>query len=215
MLSMVVSVIFGGITTKKIGYYTPYAIFGSCIMSIGAGLLTTLQVHTSKGKWIGYQILYGLGMGFCFQQPNLAAQTVLPKKDVPLGIAVMIFCQVISGAVFVSVSENVLDSQLLHRLSSLPGFTPSLVTSGGATQLLHSLPDYRETILVAYNEALRKVFQIGLILSCLTVLGTFSLEWKSIVQKPEANAESKAVESAEEKTDESNIDGKTETASKQ
>jgi hypothetical protein len=66
--------IFGGITTQKIGHYTPYAIAGSCIMSVGAGLLTTLQVDTGEGKWIGYQIIYGFGMGLCFQAPNLAAQ---------------------------------------------------------------------------------------------------------------------------------------------
>lgn len=28
-------------------------------MSVGAGLLTTLQLDTGTGKWIGYQILYG------------------------------------------------------------------------------------------------------------------------------------------------------------
>lgn len=33
---------------------------------------------------------------------------------------------------------------------------------------------------------MRKVFQIGLILSCLAVLSTAMLEWKSILKKPEA-----------------------------
>lgn len=41
MISMVVGSIGGGITNSKIGYYTPLAIIGSCIMSVGAGLLTT------------------------------------------------------------------------------------------------------------------------------------------------------------------------------
>lgn len=93
MLAMVLASIFSGITTQKIGYYTPYAIAGSCIMSVGAGLLTTLQVDTGEGKWIGYQIIYGFGMGLCFQAPNLAAQTVLPMKDVPMGLALLFFGQ--------------------------------------------------------------------------------------------------------------------------
>ena len=135
-------------------------------------------------------MLYGFGMGLCFQQPNLAAQTVLPKKDVPVGLALLFFSQLLSAAVFVSVGENVLDNQLVQRLSKLPGFDSSLVTSGGATSLLSSLPvDLRETALTAYNKALRQVFQIGLILSCLTILGTASLEWRSIHKKPKVDTD--------------------------
>lgn len=63
MLSMVVGSITGGIANPKIGYYTPFAIVGSCVMSVGAGLLTTFQVDTCEGKWIGYQVPYGLGLG--------------------------------------------------------------------------------------------------------------------------------------------------------
>jgi hypothetical protein len=200
MLSMVVASIFGGLMTQKIGYYTQFAIVGSCIMSVAAGLLTTLEVDTGKGKWVGYQVLYGFGMGLCFQVPNLAAQTVLPTKDVPVGIALMFFGQLLGAAVFVSVGENVLDNQLVQRLSGLPGFNSSLITSGGATSLLSSLPVIlRETALTAYNEALRKVFQIGLIVSCLTVLGAATLEWRSILKKPEANASAETSGAAEEK----------------
>ncbi|KZF24112.1 putative MFS aflatoxin efflux pump [Xylona heveae TC161] len=200
MLSMVIGSILAGITTSKIGYYTPFAIVGSCIMSVGAGLLTTLQIDTGEGKWIGYQVLYGFGMGLCFQQPNLAVQTVLPTEDVPIGLALMFFSQLLGAAVFVSVGENVLGNQLLHRLSGVPGFKSSLITSGGVTSLLNSLStNHRETIVAAYNEALRRVFQIGLILSSITVLGAGALEWRSILKKPEANAIPDINKAAEEK----------------
>ncbi|EAL86150.1 hypothetical protein LV164_003885 [Aspergillus fumigatus] len=189
MLSMVAASILSGVTTQKVGYYTPLAIIGSCIMAIGAGLLTTLQIHTGHGKWIGYQILYGFGMGMCFQQPNLAAQTVLPTKDVPVGIAVMFFSQLLGAAAFVPVGENVLANQLMMRLSGIPGIDSDIVTSGGATSLLSLVPsDLRGTVLTAYNEALRKVFQIGLIVACLTILGTASFEWVSIRKKSEASS---------------------------
>ncbi|KAJ5412591.1 MFS general substrate transporter [Penicillium crustosum] len=193
MISMVVGSIGGGITNSKIGYYTPLAITGSCIMSVGAGLLSTFQVDTSEGKWIGYQIVYGMGLGLCFQVPNLAAQTVLPKPDVPSGLALMIFGQMIGAAVFVSVGENILASQLVKRLSGLPGFNRHLVTSGGVTELLDIMPtDLHDMVLQSYNEALRKVFQVGMIISCLTVLGTATLEWKSVKKgQPKPDAENK------------------------
>ncbi|EPS36331.1 hypothetical protein H072_10162 [Dactylellina haptotyla CBS 200.50] len=185
MLSIVAGSIIGGATTPKIGYYTPWAIFGSSLMSVGAGLLTTLEVdNTPASKWIGYQVIYGLGMGLCFQVPNLAAQTVLPKKDVPIGLALMFFGQLIGAAVFVAVGENVLGNQLVQRLSSIPGFDKTLVTDGGATAILGSVPiEFRRSVLIAYNEALRKVFQVGLIVSCFTVLGAVALEWRSILER--------------------------------
>lgn len=193
MISMVVGSIGGGITNSKIGYYTPLAIIGSCIMSVGAGLLTTFQVDTSEGKWIGYQIVYGIGLGLCFQVPNLAAQTVLPKPDVSSGLALMLFGQMVGAAIFVSVGENILANQLVKRLSGLPGFNPHLVTSGGVTELLDTMPaDLHDTVLHSYNDALQKVFQVGMILSCLTVLGAATLEWKRISkEQPKPDAENK------------------------
>ena len=169
-------------------------------MSVGSGLIMTFQVDTGAGKWIGYQVLYGFGTGLCFQTPNLATQTVLPKFDVPMGLALMFFGQLLGAAVFISVGQNVLDTQLLQRLSTIPGFNKSLVTSGGATSLLNSVPpDFRGAVLTAYNDSLRKVFLVGLILSCFTVLGTASMEWKSVLKKPEAKVESEKSGAAEEK----------------
>lgn len=193
MMAMVVASIVSGVATPKVGYYTPFAIFGTCFMALGSGLLITLQVDTGEGKWVGYQIVYGLGLGFAFQAPNLAAQTVLEKNDVPIGSSLMFFGQMLGAAVFIPVGVNVLNNQLVKRLSGLPGFEPSLVTSGGATSLLETLPgDQRAPALQAYNEALRMVFQIGLIMSCLTILGTAALEWKSILEKPTTSDDEKA-----------------------
>ncbi|KAJ5206628.1 hypothetical protein N7472_003076 [Penicillium cf. griseofulvum] len=199
MLSMVIGSIGGGIINSKIGYYTPLAILGSCIMSVGAGLLTTFQVDTGEGKWIGYQIVYGIGLGLCFQIPNLAAQTVLPKPDVPSGLALMLFGQLIGAAVFGSVGENVLANQLVKRLSGLPGFNSDLVTSGGVTELLNTMPpNQHDTVLASYNEALQTVFQVGLIMSCLTLLGAVGLEWKSIKkEQPKADSENKVTTGGE------------------
>ncbi len=181
VLPMVASSIFTGALVSRIGYYTPFMIVGSCIISIGAGLLTTLQIDTSDARTIGYQILYGWGLGQTFQAPNLAAQTVLTRQDVPIGSSLMFFAQLLGGAIFISVGQNVLNNQLLDRLSSLPGFDPSLLTSTGATTLISHLPDsLKQAVLSAYNDSLRVVFQVGLIMSCVGILGALAMEWKSV-----------------------------------
>ena len=181
MLSMVLGTISGGLINTKIGYYTPLAIVGCCLMSVGAGLITTWQIDAGAGAWAGFQIIYGLGLGWCFQVPNLAAQTVLPREDTPMGLALVLFGQLLGSAVFVSVGENVLANQLGDRLADIPGFRPDLLQSEGATSIIDALPvGSKRAALIAYNESLRQVFRIGLIMSCLAVPGALALEWRSV-----------------------------------
>ncbi|KAF7552489.1 hypothetical protein G7046_g7396 [Stylonectria norvegica] len=186
MLSMVCSSIVGGIATSKVGYYTPFAIGGTCIMTVGAGLLTTLQVDTGAGKWIGYQLIYGFGLGFCMQVPALAAQASLPKKDISMGIGLILFGTLLGASVYVSVGESILLNELVAKLAGIPGLDPSLFTSGGATSQIALLPEsIRGTVLSQYNAALRTVFLSGVFPCGLSVLGAASLEWNSVKKKPE------------------------------
>jgi MFS family permease len=193
---MVSASITSGALVHRVGYYTPVMIFGVCIMSIGAGLLTTLQVDTPQPKWIGYQFLYGFGLGCTFQAPNLAAQTVLPTRDVPIGTSLMFFVQLLSGAIFISVGQNVLNTQLLERLAPV-GFNAEFLQSHGATTItdLNLTDAQKATLLFEYNEALRRVFQVGLILTCLTIFGAVTLEWRSVkAKKPEKKNPASAAE---------------------
>jgi MFS family permease len=183
MLSMVVASGASGAIVAKIGYYLPTMYFGIVLMSIGAGLITTFGLTTSQAEWVGYQFLYGFGLGCTFQAPNLAAQTVLPTRDVPIGTSLMFFSQLLGGAIFTSVGQNVLDGELLKRLSSLPGFTPEFLKNTGATSLTNLPDSIRAFVIGAYNESLRKVFQVGLILTCLTVLGAAFMEWRSVKER--------------------------------
>ncbi|KAI8307208.1 Efflux pump aflT [Colletotrichum sp. SAR11_59] len=182
VLSMVVASLMTGGLIRRTGYYTPFLIIGVCSMSVGAGLLNTLQLDTPSAKWIGYQILYGFGTGCASQVPNIAAQTVLPKKDVPIGTSLMFFSQLLGGAIFISVGQNVLNNQLLERLSSVPGFNSALIESSGATSLTNLPASVKQTVLVGYNESLRVVFRLGLILTCLSILGALAMEWRSVKQ---------------------------------
>jgi hypothetical protein len=67
LLSVVLSSMAGGILVTVLGYFTPFMIGGMAIFTIGVGLLSTLAVDTSFGKWFGYQIVAGAGLGVCLQ----------------------------------------------------------------------------------------------------------------------------------------------------
>ncbi|KAK0619748.1 major facilitator superfamily domain-containing protein [Immersiella caudata] len=193
-LPMVFSTILTGALTTRIGYYTPFLLAGTCFMSIGAGLLTTLDVSTPQRFPIGYQVLYGFGAGLSLQAPNLAAQTVLPRKDAPVGLTMVMFVQLLAGAVFLSVGQNVLNNRLIEYLAPIPGFSTKLLLNNGATTILEVLGEAQKpAVLSAYNEALRWVFRVGLIVICLGVFGALAMEWRN-VKKPQEGSQGEAVE---------------------
>jgi hypothetical protein len=183
LISQVLSMIVTGVVIPKVGYYMPFVYASVVFMSIGAGLLTTFSATEPAHTWIGYTIIYGLGAGFGFQLPTLAAQTVLDFADVPTGTATIMFFQLLGGAVFISAAQNVFLNKLVSNLvaAAVPGVDPAAVAAAGATSLKSLVPDqYIGIVQVAYNGALVKTFEIALILSCLSLLAAAGMEWKSV-----------------------------------
>lgn len=56
---------------------------------------------------LGYQILFGAGVGCSLEQCNIAVQTVLPKEKISAGISLIVFTRALGGAIGSSVGENV------------------------------------------------------------------------------------------------------------
>ncbi|KAF7546525.1 hypothetical protein G7Z17_g8368 [Cylindrodendrum hubeiense] len=194
ILPNVIGILFAGFGTSKIGYYVPFIYLAVVIAPIGAGLLTTLEPGTSSAKWIGYQILFGFGSGCGFQLPQVAAQIVLPPRDIPMGISVSMLFQGLGGAVLISAANNVLNDKLLHYINALniPGVDGMDVINAGATGFRDIIPAENIVEVVAvYNKALRKAFQIALIMACLSALPAALLEWKSVKKGSPGSAQPK------------------------
>ena len=185
ILAQVIMSVVAGILTTKIGYYTPFMYGSSIFMAIGAGLMTTFKVDTGHAMWIGYQVIFGMGSGMGFQQPLLAAQTVLHIDDVPIGTSSVMFIQLLGGALFVSVAQNIFTNSLLSNLAiQLPEFDPSAILQSGATSLKNVIDaNSINGVLLAYNEALTQTFLISVILACLSIIGAVLMEWKSVKGK--------------------------------
>jgi len=90
VLSVTVFSIIAGICTTVFGQYAPWIILASVLTSVGAGLISTFGVSTGIGAWLGYQIIYGAGVGTGIQSPLMAVQVVLDKKDIATGTAIIV-----------------------------------------------------------------------------------------------------------------------------
>ena len=79
-------------------------IMSSIVASIGMGMLASLKPDSGSPTWIGYEALFGLGIGAGLMQMVLIAQTVLNDDDIAMGTATLIFFQTMGGAIMVSES---------------------------------------------------------------------------------------------------------------
>ncbi|KAK6345733.1 hypothetical protein TWF718_007641 [Orbilia javanica] len=182
VLSLVLGTMISGGVVRAFGYYTPFMIASSVIMAIGSGLLTTITPSAGAGKWVGFQVLYGLGLGFGMQQPAIAAQAVLERKDVPIGTSMVMFCQILGGAIFIAVGQSNFVNKLVKGLVQInaEGFDPSKVIHTGATHLKEVVaPQYLPQVWEAYNTAIVNVFYVAVALCCASLIGSLGMEWVS------------------------------------
>jgi hypothetical protein len=182
-LPMVIAVIIftfvsgGGITTS--GYYGPFLLFSTVASSIGVGLLTTFDVNTGHPAWIGYQIVFGSGIGAGMQVSFVIVQAALPPGDIPVAMALVVFAQTLGGAIFVSVSDNIFSNLLIKNLTeAVPGVVPSLVSSTGATDLKTVIdPQFLPGVLFAYNQAITHTWYAAVALAVVSIIGVAAVDW--------------------------------------
>ncbi|KAI0912809.1 MFS general substrate transporter [Ustulina deusta] len=176
--------IVAGIGVRTIGYYAPFALFGSAAFTVGAGLMYTLQVNTSQPKWVGYQVLAGGGSGAAFQMPLLAVQSSLPEKDVPTGNALVGFFLTLGSSIGVSIAQNIFSSSLRAALSAIEGIDPEAIIAAGAAGARGATPPaLLPDVLKAYDRAVMTTFIYPIATGGLGFIVTLFWRWTSLKSK--------------------------------
>ncbi|KAF7592084.1 hypothetical protein BBP40_000689 [Aspergillus hancockii] len=185
LLPMIICSIAAGACVTIFGYYTPFMIAAPVLLAIGGGLLSTLKVDSGHAQWIGYQVIYGIGIGIGFQQAMIVVQTALPIADVPVVTALVMFAQTLGGALFVSVGQNVFQNQLRKNiLAKAPDVDVAKVAHVGATMLRHAVPkDILPAVLEAYNEAITQTFYVSLAIGTIAIFFALPIQWLSVKGK--------------------------------
>lgn len=193
ILGMVVAVIASGGLVSAIGYYAPFMIIGTCFMSVGAGLLTTFDTDTSAALRIVYPAIFGLGVGLAFQQPVIAAQTVLSPEDIPLGTTVIVFGQSLGASIVVSIANTVFANRVTDNIKDMLGDDVSFdserilngVTGGGDTteetlKMIMEQGGSEDAITSALNKAITQSYYVALGMAVLSIIGAMFVEWRSV-----------------------------------
>jgi hypothetical protein len=137
---------------------------------------------TATSVWIECQILFGVGVDFCLQQPMVAVQTVLDIKDVPISASLIVFVQWLGYAMFVSVRETVLSNSPVKELAkNALTIYPSEVLETGTSRLQATFSkEVLLAIILSYNHALTQAFFGGYYNSNVYLGGLCLCRWKRV-----------------------------------
>ncbi|KAH7372287.1 major facilitator superfamily domain-containing protein [Pyrenochaeta sp. MPI-SDFR-AT-0127] len=185
MLAQTVSTIIAGGLTTVLGYYNPWLLAGTALMSIGCGLFTTFEVTTSSSMWIGYQVIFGLGTGMFITSPLIAVQSVLSAADTPIGIATVTFFQMFGGSLFAALSQTIFNEQLLKELmKNAPSVNIQALLAAG-TIGIHKVASLEQLpgVLQSYNVALMDTFYLAAATSAAGFVFALWLPWISVKSK--------------------------------
>ncbi|KLP03891.1 probable DHA14-like major facilitator; ABC transporter [Fusarium fujikuroi] len=181
ILSVVIFSLVAGGGVTAIGHYVPFAYASSILTAIGAGLITTFETDTGHPKWIGYQFLFGAGVGCGIQLGIIASQVVLQEADIPTGTAIITLCQMLGGAISISAAQSIFGNLLGHGISQTVGEDLNIVTQVGATDLKDVVdPRFYARVLEVYNSALTETWYLSVALAALSIVGVIGMEWKSV-----------------------------------
>ncbi|USP74136.1 hypothetical protein yc1106_01410 [Curvularia clavata] len=178
------SIVIGALITV-VGWYAPFMWFGSAIFAIGSGMLYTLKVGSPAGKWIGYQILAGVGAGAGVQIPFVAVQVVSNEKDMPTANACVMFFNSLGGALSISIAQNIFVNTLSKEIPKYaPGLDGRIIANAGATNLRNVVPkELLPGVLRGYNNAIVTAFILAIATSSIALFVSLGMEQKSVKGK--------------------------------
>jgi EmrB/QacA subfamily drug resistance transporter len=173
------SIITGQLVSK--GWrYRPFPILGTAVMTIGLGLLGTLDVSTSEIAMDAYILVLGVGLGLVMQVLVTAVQNAVDASDLGAATAGANFFRSIGGsfgtAVFGALYVNDLPHQLAAGLASHPIsgklLSPSL---WNATTLRKLPPAELSIILHAIAHTIQTVYRWAVPFGVLAVILSLTL----------------------------------------
>ncbi|KAJ0299245.1 hypothetical protein Brms1b_013173 [Colletotrichum noveboracense] len=176
------------LTVPKVGRIPPFALFAAATTAIGSGLYGTFQPNTSTGKWIGYQILAGVGQGFGFQMPLIAIQNDTKPEHFAEATSLLVWAQYVGPTIFIVAYNTLFTSSLRSEIPKhAPNADVEAIVAAGATEFrkLVSAEDL-PAVLVAYANAIDHVFFLVAAVGVLAFLAAFGMGWSDIRQKPAA-----------------------------
>jgi EmrB/QacA subfamily drug resistance transporter len=196
MLSIVLGAAFSGGVINFTGRYWYWLFCGPLLSSVGSGLLYTITATTPSSQLIGYQLLFGAGVGFALQNTVIAIQAEYHdnEKLIPQSTSMVNFTQLVGGIIGIAIAGTIFANQLQTQLTYFaPGLSSdvALAVRQSVTVIFTLPPEMQEPVIKAYSRALGYVFILGIpcgAFASLSALFTKNYNIKAMGIKPGGGA---------------------------
>ncbi|KAK5989522.1 Efflux pump apf11 [Cladobotryum mycophilum] len=195
LLAVIVGAVLGGAGSAITGYVPPFLMLATILGSIGAGLLHTLTPGIARSRWIGYEILLGLGTGMGGQQAIVGIQAAAGPSDVAYASSAVLLMNMLGGSIFICVGQNLFLQEMARVAHQLKSIDKETLMSGFGNIKDKLSPEEIKIAVQGYNDGTTHVFTLVLVLCCLSSLAWPLLKWNSIKGKKETTIEDAEKES--------------------
>jgi len=159
---IIAAAVVGGATTST-GRYWWFLLLCPLLSSIGAGLLYTVRSTTPNAHIIGFQIIFGVGVGAIFQTVLIAVQAEYADNEemIPQATSFVSFTQILGGIVSIAIAGSIFANELRRNLpSDLPAELRGAILE--SVTAISALPEpTKSTVIAAYSRSLDPVFVMG------------------------------------------------------
>nr|E1ACQ6.1 RecName: Full=Efflux pump notK; AltName: Full=Notoamide biosynthesis cluster protein K [Aspergillus sp. MF297-2]ADM34144.1 efflux pump [Aspergillus sp. MF297-2] len=171
-----------GFLIGKTRLLQPYEFASGVLATVGAALLYTLDIDSSKARYIGPQVIFGIGIGLGNQVPMTALESFSKPEHIAPTTGVMLMCNSISGAYFVTAAQSIFANYMLKELASIaPDMDPIQVLTTGASEVSHVFQGAElEAVLAAYLAGIKDVFAFSLAGAAFTVVLSLAIPFKKL-----------------------------------
>jgi len=160
VVGVIVCSIAVGVYISRTGKYILFPTLGTCVFSVGSGLLILLDQNTTYGiEWI-YLFVVGCGMGITFPVYTSIVQSSVPPKDMASSVAAVQFIRSIGGSVGVAIFATIINTETNRYMRKTSDYTYS------------------------YCKGLQAAFLAGLICSLISFVVAFGIQNDTIFVRP-------------------------------
>ncbi|KIJ04526.1 hypothetical protein PAXINDRAFT_141895, partial [Paxillus involutus ATCC 200175] len=198
--------IVSGIALSKSGKYRVIMWTSYAVLTLGMGLMVTLDYTSSDAEKEIFPLIAVLGMSPLNQVPLVALQAAMPLKDMATASSGYMFLRSLGGAFGVAIGEAIISTVLPKKLAGIPNisnltFGDSAAALNDSVNKIHLIPDVtlRNAVLHAWCRSIATMWMMCTSLSGLAFILTLFLRVYSLNRKTVQGGD--AVTAADDKED--------------
>ncbi|KAI1197699.1 MFS general substrate transporter [Nemania serpens] len=182
-----VTVFASGLLVQRFGYYLPSILIGTATSAIGLGLLSTLTPSFLLARRVGFQVLVGFGMGCATTIPFIAVQSLIPLPQIPTVMSIVLFCQNLGGASFLTFAQTVFSQTFDQNIAKYaPTADSAAIEAAGATAFRKIVTaEELGGVLIAYASTIDNIWYLAAGAAVGAFITGMNMGWRDVRKGPE------------------------------